>query len=45
MYGKLIVTNTSEDFINKDKKKLINDFGKEVFNYLLISNKLKLNIK
>jgi hypothetical protein len=36
MYGKLIVTNTLEDFINKDKKQLINHFGKEVFNHLLI---------
>lgn len=30
MFGRLIVTNTIEEFANKDKKQMITDLGKEV---------------
>lgn len=38
MNGKLIVTNTIEDLINKDKKELLSQFGTEVggFHYNII---------
>lgn len=41
MFGKLIVTNTFEDFLIKDKKQLITELGKEIWSNIIEDNVIK----